>query len=55
MDVISEIMQYSALGELNKWFRYLVVLLFSTIVTILFAMMVLLIENGAYRNIQFGY
>ncbi|WP_339704424.1 hypothetical protein [uncultured Kriegella sp.] len=55
MGVINEIMQYSALGELNKWYRYFVVLLFSIIVTILFVMMAVLIENGAYKNIQFGY
>ncbi len=55
MDVINEIIQNSAIGPLSKWYKSLVLLLFSSIVTTLFVMMVLLLKYGPYINIQFGY
>ncbi len=55
MDVIIEIIQNSAIGPLSKWYKSLVLLLFSSIVLILLTMLVILIENGSQMNISFGY
>lgn len=55
MDVINEIIQNSAIGPLSKWYKSLVLLVFSSIVTTLFVMMVILLRYGPYMNIQFGY
>lgn len=55
MDVINEIIRQSAIGPLSKGYKSLVLLLFSSIVTVLMIMLVLLIKNGPHMNIQFGY
>jgi hypothetical protein len=55
MDVFKEIVQYSALGMMSKWYKNLVLLLFSTIVTILLTMLAILIVKGPEMTIQFGY
>ncbi|MEO0528523.1 MAG: hypothetical protein AAFZ89_14925 [Bacteroidota bacterium] len=55
MDVINEIIQQSAIGPLSKWYKSLVLLLFSTIVTVLMAMLVILLKYGSQMSIQFGY
>ncbi|WP_411030787.1 hypothetical protein [Spongiimicrobium sp. 3-5] len=55
MDVINEIIRQSAIGPLSKWYKSLVLLLFSSIVTTLMTMLILLIKNGSHMSIQFGY
>ena len=55
MDVINEIIQNSAIGQMSKWYKSLVLLLFSSIVSTLFIMLVLLIKYGPYLTIKFGY
>jgi len=55
MDVINEIIQNSAIGPLSRTYKNLVLLLFSTIVSILFTMLVVLLTYGPQLTIQFGY
>ncbi|WP_396637817.1 hypothetical protein [Maribacter sp. R77961] len=55
MDVINEIIQKSALGVLSNGYKSLVLILFSTIVTTLVVMLVLLLKYGPHINVQFGY
>ncbi|MGB5434808.1 MAG: hypothetical protein WBM98_02875 [Maribacter sp.] len=55
MDVINEIIQNSAAGQLSKGYKSLVLLLFSTIVSILLTMLVILLVYGPYMTIRFGY
>lgn len=55
MDVINEIIQNSAIGTLSKVYKSMILLLFSTIVTMLGIMMVVLLKYGSHMTIQFGY
>ena len=55
MDVLREIYWKSALGILPSPIKSLVLIIFSTIVAILFTMLYLLLKNGHYLNVQFGY
>ena len=55
MDVINEIIQNSAIGPYSKGYKSFVLSIFTSIVTLLFVMLVLLIKNGANMHIQFGY
>ncbi|WP_281543248.1 hypothetical protein [Maribacter aestuarii] len=55
MDVINEIIQNSAIGPLSKFYKSMVLLLFSTIVTMLSAMLVILLTHGSHMTIHFGY
>ncbi|MDE3740441.1 hypothetical protein [Maribacter polysaccharolyticus] len=55
MDVINEIIQNSAAGQLSKVYKNLVLLLFSTIVSVLLVMLVMLFTYSPYMRIQFGY
>ncbi|MBT8315034.1 MAG: hypothetical protein KJP26_11295 [Maribacter sp.] len=55
MDVINEIIQNSAIGPLSRTYKSFVLLLFSTIVSLLFVMLIVLLTYGPYMTIQFGY
>jgi len=55
MDVINEIIQNSAIGPLSKSYKSFVLLLFSSIVSVLITMFIVLLINGPYMSIQFGY
>ncbi len=55
MDVINEIIQNSALGLLSKWYKSIVLLLFSAIVSVLLTMLIILVVNGPDMIIRFGY
>ncbi len=55
MDVINEIIQNSAIGTISKMYKSMVLLLFATIVSMLFTMFILLLYVGTHTNIQFGY
>jgi len=55
MDVINEIIQKSALGELSNVYKSFVLLLFSSIVSTLLTMLVILLKYGPNMTVQFGY
>jgi len=55
MVVLNEIIQNSAIGDLSKGYRGVVLFLFSTIVTALFIMFIYLMVNGSQMNFSFGY
>lgn len=55
MDVLNEIIQNSAIGDLSKGYRGIVLFLFSSIVAILFIMLIYLMVNGSQMNFDFGY
>lgn len=55
MDVINEIIRQSAVGPLSKWYRRLVITIFSSIVFVLLTMFVALIKNASQLTISFGY
>ncbi len=55
MDVIHEIIQNSAIGASSKMYKSMVLLLFATIVSTLFTMLILLLHFGIHTNIRFGY
>ncbi|MEO9891178.1 hypothetical protein [Aurantibacter sp.] len=55
MDVINTIVQNSSLNGMPKWYKATAILLFSTIVTLLATMLVLLFIYGPEMNIKFGY
>ena len=55
MDVLNEIAQNSALRFLSKGYQNLELLLFSSIIFLLFTMLVILIVKGSNSIIQFGY
>ena len=55
MDVLNEIIQNSAIGNLSKGYKAMVLLLFSTIVTLLMMMLVFLIFNGSQMTFDYGY
>lgn len=55
MDVINEIIQNSPIGAMPKGYKSVVLLVFSTIVSILFSMLVFLVINAPNVAINFGY
>jgi hypothetical protein len=55
MDVINEIIRQSAIGPLSKGYRSLVLSIFSSIVLILFAMLLAILLNAPQLNITYGY
>lgn len=55
MDVFNEILQYSALNCMSKWYRATTLFIFSTIVVTLSIMFVILMIEGPNINIRFGY
>ena len=55
MDVLNTVIQNSSLNGMPKWFKATAILLFSTIVTLLLTMTVLLFIYGPEMSIRFGY
>jgi len=55
MDVINEIISQSALGNLSKGFKSLVLSLFASIVLTLFGMLVAIVVSGSQLHFSFGY
>lgn len=55
MEVINKIISDSAIGRTSILYKSLVLLLFSTIVSALVAMFILLLINGTQSPIRFGY
>lgn len=55
METIKEIIQFSAIGNLSKWHKAFVLLLFSVILVMLLIMLGVLLVNGSNNNISFGY
>ncbi|MFD0797645.1 hypothetical protein ACFQZJ_09245 [Maribacter chungangensis] len=55
MDVLNDIVRNSALSLLSNLYRNLVLLLFSSIVVGLFAMLVTLLHYGSQMSVQYGY
>ena len=55
MDVINEIIQNSPIGAMSKGYKNIVLLVFSSIVSLLLSMLVFLIMNAPNLNIHFGY
>lgn len=55
MDVINEIISQSAIGALSKWYKSAILLVFSSIVVILFTMLVVLIANASQFTANFSY
>jgi len=55
MGVINNLIQKSALNGMPKWYKAIALLLFSSIVTLLMIMLVMLLIYGPNVNIRFGY
>ena len=55
MDVINEIIRQSAIGPLSKWYKSLVLSVFSSIVLTCVATLILLFTYGVDGSISFGY
>ncbi len=55
MDVIYEIIQKSAIGSMSKWYRNLVLLVFTSIVFVLLAMLIFMIKNASNLTFSYGY
>ena len=55
MYVLQKILAQSAIGSYSPWVRYLVFVLFLSIVLILVGMLVILLLHGHQMNISFGY
>ncbi len=55
MDVIYEIIRQSAIGPLSKWYKSLVLSVFSSIVLTCVATLILLFTYGVDRSISLGY
>ena len=55
MDVINEIIRQSAIGPYSRWYKSLVLSLFSSIVITCLFTLVVLLAYGAERAINFGY
>jgi hypothetical protein len=55
MDVINEIISQSALGNLSKGFKSLVLSVFTSIVVTLFVMLIAIIVNSSQLHFSFGY
>jgi lipopolysaccharide/colanic/teichoic acid biosynthesis glycosyltransferase len=55
MHIINEIIRQSAIGPLSKWYQSAILLVFSSIVVILFTMLVVLIANASQLTTNFSY
>lgn len=55
MDVLTTIIQNSALNGMPKWYKATTLTIFLTLVTILLTMFVVLLANGSQMNIRFAY
>jgi len=55
MDVITTIIQNSALNGMPKWYQAISILLFAIIASIILTMYALLFVNGSDMIIRFGY
>lgn len=55
MDVLHTIIQNSSLNGMPTWYKAATLSIFSTIVTFLLGMLIVLLINGPHMNIQFGY
>lgn len=55
MVIINDIFQYSAISELSTWFKGLAIIIFFSIVGILFVMLYLILLYGDSLRISFGY
>lgn len=55
MDVINEIIRQSAIGPLSRWYKSLVLSVFSSIVLTCLMMLVLLFTYGVERSLNIGY
>ncbi len=55
MDVIKEIIRQSAIGPLSKWYKSLVLSVFSSIVLTCLFTLVLLLTHGVDRSLNIGY
>ncbi len=55
MDVINEIIRQSAIGPLSRWYKNLVLSLFSSIVFTCLMMLVLLFTYGVEGSLNIGY
>ncbi len=55
MHIINEIIRQSAIGTLSKWYQSAILLVFSSIVTILFTMLVVLLANASQLTTNFSY
>jgi len=55
MHIINEIIRQSAIGPLSKWYQSAVLLVFSSIVVMLFTMLVVLLANASHISANFSY
>lgn len=55
MDVIKEIIRQSAIGPFSRWYKSLVLSVFSSIVLTCLTMLVLLLTYGVERSLNIGY
>jgi hypothetical protein len=55
MDVLNAIIQNSALNGMPKWYKATTLLLFSSILVTLIAMLTILLIYGPYMTIQYGF
>jgi len=55
MLIINEIIRQSAIGSLSRWYKSVVLLVFSTIVVALFTMLVILLANSSQLTTNYSY
>ncbi|MBT8291702.1 MAG: hypothetical protein KJN70_00385 [Eudoraea sp.] len=55
MQILNEIIRQSAIGSLSKWYQSAVLLVFSSIVVMLFTMLVVLLANASQISTNFSY
>ncbi|MFC2147852.1 hypothetical protein [Eudoraea sp.] len=55
MDVVNEIISQSAIGPLSRWYKSVVLLVFSSIVVALFTMLVILLSNASHLTTNYSY
>jgi len=55
MEVLNNLIQNSSLNGMPKWYKAVSILLFSSIITLLLTMLVMLMIYGPHVNIRFGY
>ena len=55
MLIINEIIRQSAIGSLSRWYKSVVLLVFSTIVVALFTMLVILLSNASHLTTNYSY
>ncbi|MEX0274197.1 MAG: hypothetical protein AB3N16_07465 [Flavobacteriaceae bacterium] len=55
MRIMEDIWEYSALGFLSIGYKWAVLVLFTSIISLLLGMLVALVTQGVHMNVQFGY